>query len=143
MIQSDMDRLKDIIDSGANSGVVLSYASLYTPTPILFLRNPDLTIEEKIMYQYLWGFGIEKMQSYPSQARMINDLGIGKNKVIRILKSLELKGGVYIINRFKKGTKEKTTNLYCLIPIDNKTGGFEDGYMNALQTLYPSKQIFI
>ena len=74
---------------------------------------------------------------------MIEELGWSKPTIIKVLKSLEEKGGIYIINRRYKSTREKATNLYYLCEIDSQTGSFKEHYLDIVKAVYPGKVMYI
>ena len=134
---------KDLKEQIERSNGVVTPQNYFVQVPNSFVRSLELDTNEKMMYIYLWGFGGESRAMYPGQARMMKELGWSKNKVIKILKSLEEKGGLYIINRVKKDTKEKVTNLYYLCAIDNSTGNFKKDYLNIVKQVYPDKITYV
>lgn len=134
MTRDQLDRILN------NSNGVISPQSYFVPVPNSFIRNLNLTIYEKMIFIYLWGFGGgEKKHCYPSQGRMSKELKISKSTIIRSLKTLEEKGFVYIINQYKAITKEKVSNLYYLCEIDNEIGDPKPRYFELVAQVYPDK----
>lgn len=122
------------------SNGVVSPQSYFVPVPNSFVRNLNLTVYEKMIFIYLWGFGGgEKKHCYPSQGRMSKELKISKSTIIRNLKTLEEKGFVYVINQYKAITKEKISNLYYLCEIDNEIGDPKPRYFELVAQVYPDK----
>ena len=142
MNELHQDTKEELLDRIKKSNGVITPRSYFVQVPNSFMRNPNLTMQEKSMYIYLWGFGGENMNAYPSQARMIKELGISRPTIYKILKSLEDKGGLYILNR-KYKNEEKTTNLYYLCAINNNDGCFIKDYLNIVKDLYPDKILYI
>ena len=138
--QDDFNSLEEAIK---HSNGIITPRTYFVQVPNSFIRNPNLTTNEKMMYLYLWGFGGETMNMYPSQARMEKELKLSRPTIIKILKSLEEKGGLYIIQRIKKDTKEKATNLYYLCAIDNNSGDFQKGYLDIIKAYCPNKIKYI
>lgn len=137
----NIEQLKNEIKYG--NGVVTAQ-NYFIQVPNSFMRNPAYNVYEKMIYMYIWGFGGDRRGAYPSQSGMVNGLAISKSTVIRTLKSLEEKGGIYIINRYKKDNlKEKSTNIYYLAEIDINTGTFINKSIDIVRQLYPDKKIFI
>lgn len=123
-----------------SSNGVVSPQSYFVPVPNSFFGNSNLTIYEKMIYIYLWGFGGgDKKLCYPSQGRMSKELNISKLTIIRSLKTLEEKGFIYVINQYKAITKEKISNLYYLCEIDNETGDPKARYFELIAQVYPDK----
>lgn len=137
------EELRQMVADGKR--IALTANTIFIQVPNSFMRNENLTINQKMIYLYLWGYGIDLRPSYPSHATMKKHLGLSKPTIIEILKKLEELGGVYIINRIKKKTKAKTTNLYYLAEIDNKTGCFVDESLQMIRALYPegNKVVYI
>lgn len=135
-------KIKEIKDIINNSNGVITPDNYFVQVPNSFIRNSELTIQEKIIYIYLWGFGGNKSYGYPSQAKMVKELNMSRATITKFLKSLEDKGGIYIINRYKKD-KGQTTNIYYLMEIDVNTGGFIKQYLDILKEVYPTKTTII
>ena len=138
--QEDIEMLLDKIK---RSNGVVTPRTYFVQVPNSFIRNPNLTSKEKMMYIYLWGFGGESMNMYPAQGRMKKELGWSKPTIINVLKSLEEKGGLYIINRKYKETNEKATNLYYLAEIDSMSGDFIKSSIDIVKLVYPDKFTYI
>lgn len=117
--------------------------SYFTQIPNSFIRNTHITTNEKIMYIYLYGFGVQSKNMYPGQSRIIKELGWSKSKVISVLNRLEKSGRIYIINRCYEITNERATNLYYLSDIDNSTDGFITDSLNVVKAIYPNKIKYI
>lgn len=135
-----VEEVRNMVQSSL--GVVNSN-TCFIQVPNSFIRREDLSINEKMMYMYLWGYGIDRRPSYPSHDKIAKHLNIGRSTVIRTLKTLEEKGGLYILNRYNKETKAKTTNLYYLAEIDNNNGSFIDSSLEIVKRLYPNKIAYI
>lgn len=137
------EEIRELLDRVKKSNGVITPQSYFVQVPNSFVRNTELNIKEKMMYIYLWGFGGASMNVYPSQSRMVRELALSKPTVISTLKSLEEKGGIYIINRVYKNNNEKTTNLYYLAQIDTTSGSFIKKSIDIVKLLYPNKLITI
>ena len=138
--QEEIDLLLERI---RRSNGVITPQNYFVQVPNSFIRNPKYTSNEKMMYIYLWGFGGDSLNSYPGQSRMIRDLGWSKPTVINVLKKLEEKGGIYIVNRKFRGTNEKATNLYYLAKINTNTGDFIENSIDIIKQVYPDKLAYI
>lgn len=138
--QEEIDLLLERI---RRSNGVITPQNYFVQVPNSFIRNPKYTSNEKMMYIYLWGFGGESLNSYPGQSRMIRDLGWSKPTVINVLKKLEEKSGIYIVNRKFRGTNEKATNLYYLAKINTNTGDFIENSIDIIKQVYPDKLAYI
>lgn len=123
-----------------SSNGVVTPQSYFVPVPNSFVRNSKLTIYEKMIYIFLWGFaGGDRKLCYPSQGRMSKELNISKSTIIRSLKTLEEKGFIYVINQYKAITKEKISNLYYLCEIDTEIGDPKPRYFELVAQVYPDK----
>lgn len=142
-LHSPQDEIEQLKDELARSNGVVTPQNYFVQVPNSFIRNGNIGSDEKLMYIYLWGFGGISKQMYPSQARMIKELGWSKSKVIRVLQTLEAKGGVYILNRVKLEKKEKATNLYYLAEIDTNDGNFQEKSLEKVKVAYPTKIMYI
>lgn len=121
-----------------NNGILMKREDLFVQVPVPFICNPTISDSEKVLYLYFWTYGIsDKRGAYPSTQRITADLGWSKPKLLRILKSLEQKGGIYVINRILEGKKEKTSNLYYISEIID--GNFDKKGLEIVKKLYPNK----
>lgn len=82
-----------------------------------FVRNKALTLQEKLLY--IMGFGDE---CFIRQTRMQKALGLTKPTLRKLLKSFNYKGHLHIQNRYGQDKKEKLTNIYRFIPVNEDTG---------------------
>ena len=141
-MEHDLDReeLLKIIDRMGENGGVITPPSYFTQVPDKFYRRSDLTLQEKGVFVYIWGYSSNKGHAFPSQSRMLKELGISKPTLNKILKSLEDKGGMYIINQYKdEAMTEKTVNLYYISEVDLYTGEFKTNGLDIVKTVYPDK----
>lgn len=135
------EQIKDFVLG--NEGV-LAPQTYFVQVPNEFIRNKDIDIKEKMLYIYLLSFASGRYNAYPGLKRMQDELGITKKTIIKILKSLEEKEGIYIINRvYKNNPNKKGTNLYYLSEIDSQTGSFRKGYLDVVKEMYPNKVCII
>lgn len=135
------EQIKDFVLG--NEGV-LAPQIYFVQVPNEFIRNENIDIKEKMLYIYLLSFASGRYNAYPGLARMQSELGITKKTIIKILKSLEDKEGIYIINRvYKNNINKKGTNLYYLSEIDNQTGSFRKGSLDIIRGMYPNKMCII
>lgn len=120
------------------NGVLFKRKDLFVQVPINLICNGNITDGELRLYLYFWTYGVtDKRGAYPSMKKITTDLGWSKPKLIRTLKSLEEKGGIYTINRVLKGTKEKTSNIYYISEIVD--GNFDTKTLEVVKKLYPNK----
>ena len=123
------------------NGVILKRKEMFVQVPIEFICNATYNDKSKLLYIYLWTYGItDKKGAYPSQQRIARDLGWSKSTVIRTLSTLKGEGGVYIINRYIKnenGTFEKTSNLYYLAELENGFFKYDQSIIDVLNIRYP------
>ncbi|AFM27730.1 helix-turn-helix domain-containing protein [Desulfomonile tiedjei] len=80
----------------------------FTQVPNEIVKNPDLTLGEKAMWTILKSFDFGHGDIFPSLATLSSESGLSEKQVRRIIKSLEQKGYVEIIQRFNK------SNIYVL-----------------------------
>lgn len=138
MINDDIEHIKEIVKD--SKGVIINSQNYFIQLPNSFTRNINLNIYEKMIYIYLWGFAGNSQYGYPGMARISRELGITKPTIIKTLKSLEEKNGLYIINRkYAKNKKIKATNLYYLAEIDYNNGSFMSGSLEIVKQVYPDK----
>ena len=121
-----------------NEYVRLPKEELFIQTKLTFIRNPNYNIYQKMLYQLLHTYGIDKRGVYPSQGKLAKELGISRRKVISTLQELEDLGGVYIINQVFVNTKHKTSNLYYISEID-KEGNFNKDSLKIVKKMYSNK----
>lgn len=134
----NIEGTKALIDIFGENGGVIAPPSYFTQVPDAFCRRTDLNMNEKMLFIYLWGYAANKGHAFPSQGRMLDELGITKPTLNKLLKSLETKGGIFIVNQFKN--KAQISNLYFLSEVDIKTGEFDDNYLGMQKQLYPDKK---
>lgn len=124
------------------NGIILPPQRLFVQVPIEFIRCEEYTVREKMIYMYIWTYGITHKVGFPAQPTIAKDLGIGVSTLRNDLKSLERKNGLLMIERRYIGTKEKTTSLYYLGKITTD-GTFSKEYLDSVRNLYPDKLKYI
>lgn len=139
----DVDVLKKLLDNIDGNGGVIAPQSYFTQVPDMFVRRTDLDLKEKMVFIYLWGYASNKGVAFPSQGRIMTELRISKPTLNKALKSLEIKGGIYVVNQFKRSTGQQLANLYILAEINMQDGMFEPGYIEVNKTIYPDKKRII
>ena len=135
--------INQLLEKIKQSHGVITPKNYFVQVPNSFVRNNSIDTNQKILYIYLWGFGGESMNMYPSISRINKELGWGKQKIFEVLKKLQGNGGVYIINRRHSKTKEKATNLYYLAEIDSNNGNFIKSSLDIVRTIYPEQSALI
>ena len=115
---------------------------LFIQVPISFIRNNNYKVMDKMLYMYLWTYSIKYKYAYPTQNTIAKDLKLTRKTVNMRLQDLENVGGIYIINRYKRNTKEKLPNLYHLADIDTK-GNFDKDSLNILYKVFPNKIYYV
>lgn len=83
-----------------------------------FIRAQGFTPNEKMVFLCLKTYAGDKSKCFPGQKRIADDLGISTRTVLTVLKSLENKGALLIINQTDDDSKRKTANLYVLASFD-------------------------
>lgn len=136
----DRETLRKLIERMDENGGVIAPPSYFTQVPDNFNRRPDLTMQEKLVFTYIWGYCSNKGHAFPSQARMLKELATTKPTLNKILRSLEEKNGIYIINQYTDETMtEKTVNLYYISEVDLYTGEFKTEGLDLIKAMYPDK----
>lgn len=103
-----------------------------------FMRNNNLTLQEKAFYIYVCGFGEKCFQS---QANICKDLNITGPTLRKLMKSLEEKNYIYVQRKYSHKTKEKATPVIFSLPLDEKTGllsHHNQQVIRYLKNTYPS-----
>lgn len=136
----DLEAMKRILERMDENGGVIAPPNYFTQVPDMFVRRTDLNITEKMLFIYIWGYAANKGAAFPSQARMLNELGISKPTLNKTLSSLETKGGIYLVNQFKKSNGTQVANLYFLAEVNMQTGEFDSKYLEMNKLLYPEKK---
>lgn len=136
----DIESTKRLVELMGENGGVIAPPSYFTQVPDMFTRRTDLSMQEKMLFIYIWGYAANKGHAFPTQSRMLKELGITKPTLNKILNSLEAKGGIYVVNQFIGNTSVRTANLYFLSVVDMKTGEFDNEYLDMQKKLYPDKQ---
>ena len=88
-----------------------------------FLRNSAYTSNEIRVFLILCTYAGVKAHCFPGQNGIAKHMGISRNRVNQILKDLEKKNGVFILNT-KGKNNSKGNNIYFLAEIDKHTGFF-------------------
>lgn len=117
----------DIMDELANTSVYKK--NRFIQIENAFINNNKYTTDEKMLYLSLCTYAFNKNNCYPSHSTLSENLGISRQKIIRVMKSLEIKKGILIIKR-KYQSNRTTSNLYILSDIDNITGDFIEESLN-------------
>jgi hypothetical protein len=81
----------------------------FTAVPNFILKNPKLSVGEKLTYAIFISYAWHNDQCFPGQERLAEDMGAGVRSVNRFIKGLEAKGFITIQRR---GLGK--TNLYTL-----------------------------
>lgn len=81
----------------------------YTTITNKFMRESNLTLQEKAFYIYLCGFGDKCFQN---QATICKELGVTRPTLRKLMISLEEKNYIYVQRKFSNKTKEKATLLF-------------------------------
>lgn len=112
--------------------------NFYTRVFNAFMRNNNLTLQEKGFYVYVNGFG---NMCFQSQANICNDLNITAPTLRKLMKSLEEKNYIYVQRKYSHKTKEKATPVIFPLPLDEKTGllsHHSQQVIRYLKNTYPS-----
>lgn len=136
----DYEGMKKILERIDENGGVIAPPSYFTQVPDMFVRRTDLTINEKMVFIYIWGYAADKGHAFPSQSRMLKELGITKPTLNKVLNALEEKNALYVVNQFKKSTGQQVANLYFMAQVNMQTGEFDSTYIEMNKIMYPEKK---
>ena len=139
-VSIDYDAMKKILERMDENGGVIAPPSYFTQVPDMFVRRKDLTVGEKMIFIYIWGYAANKGHAFPSNKRMQEELGMSKNTIIKNINALEAKGGIFIVNQFKKSSGQQVANLYFLAEVNMQTGEFDSKYLDMNKLMYPEKK---
>ena len=133
----------DEIDSiyGDNDFVKIP-KQLFIQVPIEFIKYPEYKMKYKMLYMCIWTYGISNKYGYPSQSTLAYNLNTSVRNVISTLAELQDLGGIFILRRYSKTTKERLHNLYYLAEI-NKDGSFNTDSLEILYTRFPTHITFV
>ena len=81
----------------------------FTQVPNFILKNPDLTVGEKITFAMFLSYAWHNDEVFPGQERLANDIGVTRQSVSTFIKGLEKKGFLTIKRR-----GQGKTNIYTL-----------------------------
>lgn len=104
-----------------------------------FLRNPNYTPAEKLVFMELKSYAGAKNSCFPGQSGIAKDLGYSRKTVNTAIKGLEEKGIIVVINQ-RTASNRKTVNTYVLPKIDRNTGEFILSSLDKYRDL--AKEIF-
>ncbi|MGL4874601.1 MAG: helix-turn-helix domain-containing protein [Clostridium sp.] len=135
-----LEDIKNMIKN--NKDGVFSFQEIFIQVPNSFLRN-ELTPNEKTLYLILWGYSVNREGVYPSHSKLMENIGVSKNTLIKTINSLEDKGWIIVLNRIYKESKEKSSNIYYLAQIDNKIGSPVQESIKIIKDLFPDKTVYI
>lgn len=110
----------------------------YFPVPNAFMRNSELSLQEKSLFIYFNGFGDKYFQR---QKIICNDLNITATTLRKLMKSLEEKDYIYVQRKYSEKSKEKSTPIIFPLPLDEKTGMLTQHHEEVITYLkmnYPS-----
>lgn len=110
----------------------------YFPVPNAFMRNNELSLQEKSLFIYFNGFGDRCFQR---QKIICDDLRITPTTLRKLMKSLEEKNCIYVQRKYSEKSKEKSTPIVFPIPLDEKTGMLTKHHKEIIEYLkekYPS-----
>ena len=82
--------------------------------PINFIRSKNYTNNEKMVYIYLFTYGIKSKMAFPKIDRIAKDLSMSKVTVIKCIKNLCEKK-LLAVRKRRNGSKEN--NIYYLTDI--------------------------
>lgn len=110
----------------------------YFPVPNAFMRNNELSLQEKSLFIYFHGFGDKCFQR---QKIICNDLDITPTTLRKLMKSLEEKDYIYVQRKYSEKSKEKSTPIIFPLPLDENNGMLTQHHkevINYLKISYPS-----
>lgn len=108
----------------ACSGLIGAYKKNYfVMAENNFLRNPQYTINQKMVYLALQSYCGAVDSCFPSKDTLAKDLNVTSKTIYTVLKQLEDLGAIIIINQITESNR-KSSNLYILCDIDKTNGNF-------------------
>ena len=110
--------------------------------PYAFRDRMDLKPMEKYMYEVIRSYAGQKGYCWHGLNNLMTFFGMSKPTLLKHLKNLEEKGGLYICNRYNKTTKEQLSNRYYIININPITGQFDNEELDILKLRFPDKTIY-
>ena len=99
-----------------------------------FIRDPKLTVYEKMVFLSLKTYAGDKNSCFPGQTTISKELGISIDSIGRSLKTLEEKGALLSIRQVTT-KKRKTTNLYILAKYNPDKQLFESKSLEKFKCL--------
>src|SRR5215218_2027927 len=109
-----MKRMEHISDVLEERNIILEttdpvVADGFTQVPNFILKNPDLTVGEKITFAMFLTYAWNNDKVFPGQERLAKDIGVTRMSVSTFIKGLEKKGFLTIKRRGLG-----LTNIYTL-----------------------------
>lgn len=121
-------------------GVAYQMNGLY---PSLF-ANPNITGDELKVWLYLKSLENTQIKgAFPSIDTIISHHKMAKQKLLKVLDSLEEKNMIFRLNRKWYDTGKQTSNLYFFNDYNKVTGEFFENGLDELKKLYPKKKAFV
>ncbi|MBS4841112.1 MAG: helix-turn-helix domain-containing protein [Clostridium sp.] len=99
-----------------------------------FLQNKNYDMKQKSVFLLLKSYCGIKIDCFPSQKTLAEQLGVTIKTVKKVLDELVKLGGLLVINRITESNR-KTSNLYILADIDIKTGDFIPSSLDKFRPL--------
>lgn len=118
-------------------GVAYQINGLY---PSLF-ANPNITGDELKVWVYLKSLENTQIKgAFPSIETIMKHHKMGKQKLLKILDSLEEKNMLFRLQRKWYDSGKQTSNLYFFNDYNKVTGEFFENGLDALKKTYPNKK---
>lgn len=118
-------------------GVAYQMNGLY---PALF-GNPNITGDELKVWLYLKSLENTQIKgAFPSMETIMKHQKMGKQKLLKVLESLEEKNMMFRLQRKWYDSGKQTSNLYFFNDYNKKTGEFYEKGLDELKLKFPKKK---
>ena len=116
----------------------------FTAIPRIILKDPNLTMQAKVIFALLLDYAWQKGSCFPGQDRLAEDLAVHRNTIIKHLKELKEYGlicwkqrglnqtNIYYINPISK------VKRYVVKPLDAHSSVSPESHSDVNQELHPN-----
>jgi hypothetical protein len=102
--------MKNVLSFG--EGTIFEEGYGFSPKKIM--RDPSVSIELKGFYAYIASYSGNGKTAWPGTKRMMQELGIGKNRLFRLIKEAQEKGLIRV-DKVRNNKGQFTNNQYSLV----------------------------
>lgn len=122
-----------IMDEIERGGVIKK--TYFVQAENAFIKNTAYTSHEKLLYLILCTYAGKGNSCFPSQKVLGEMLGLSRTRANEIMKALEKKNGVYIVNT-KYPNNRKGPNIYFLAEVNKYTGYFMESSLTEYKEYF-------